>query len=78
MLQAEAQASDINLVFYSSTITMMHGPIYIRLFVLYALLTIQTISIMLKGTKIGVSQLSPCITAYQKFQFSFHSLFSYK
>jgi len=24
-------ASDIKLVFYSSTITMMHGPIYIRL-----------------------------------------------
>jgi len=30
VLQAEAQASDINLVFYSSTITMMHGPINIR------------------------------------------------
>jgi len=25
-------ASDIKLVFYSSTITMMHGPIYIRLY----------------------------------------------
>jgi len=28
-------ASDIKLVFYSSTITMMHGPINIRLFALF-------------------------------------------
>ena len=28
-------ASDIKLVFYSSTITMMHGPIYIRFSVYY-------------------------------------------
>ena len=34
------QASDIMLVFYSSTITMMHGPINIGFFFLYLFIRI--------------------------------------